>query len=103
MSAFQSAVCEIVRKCPRGKVISYGAVAAMAGNPRAARAVGTVMQTLPDATKVPWWRVINSRGEVSMRDIGHGPAIQRKLLEGEGVRFSPAGRVDWEKYGWHGR
>ena len=103
MSAFQTAVCDIVRKCPRGKVISYGAVAAMAGQPRAARAVGATMRDLPEGTKVPWWRVINSRGEVSMRDIGHGPAIQRKLLEGEGVRFSDSGRVDWEKYGWSGQ
>src|SRR5688572_26979840 len=103
MSGFQTAVCDIVRKCPRGKVISYGAVAAMAGQPRAARAVGATMRDLPDDSKVPWWRVINSRGEVSMRDIGHGPAIQRKLLEGEGVRFSDAGRVDWEKYGWSGQ
>ena len=103
MSEFQTAVYRIVRKCPRGKVISYGGVAAMAGNPRAARAVGAVMRDLPEGTKVPWWRVINSRGEVSMRDIGHGPAIQRKLLEGEGVRFDRSGRVDWEKYGWSGR
>jgi methylated-DNA-protein-cysteine methyltransferase related protein len=102
MTGFQTEICGIVRKCPRGKVISYGAVAAMAGNPRAARAVGAVMRELPDSTKVPWWRVINSRGEVSMRDIGHGPAIQRKLLEGEGVRFDRSGRVDWEKYGWSG-
>lgn len=102
MSPFQTEVCRIVRKCPRGKVISYGGVAAMAGNPRAARAVGTIMQNLPDGTAIPWWRVINSRGEVSMRDIGHGPAIQRKLLEGEGVRFNATGRVDWAKYGWEG-
>jgi methylated-DNA-protein-cysteine methyltransferase related protein len=103
MSAFQTAVYEIVRECPRGKVISYGAVAVMAGKPRAARAVGATMRDLPEGSNVPWWRVINSKGEVSMRDIGHGPAIQRKLLEREGVRFNKAGRVDWEKYGWTGR
>lgn len=105
MTAFQTAVCRLVRRCPRGKVISYGGVAAIAGNPRAARAaraVGAIMRDLPDGTDVPWWRVINSRGEISHRDIGHGPAIQRKLLEREGVRFGGSGRVDWERYGWSG-
>ena len=102
MSEFQTAIYTIVRKCPRGRVISYGAVAMMAGKPRAARAVGAAMRDLPDDTTVPWWRVINSKGEVSMRDIGYGPAIQRKLLEREGIRFNAAGRIDWEKYGWSG-
>jgi methylated-DNA-protein-cysteine methyltransferase related protein len=102
MSSFQSDVYRIVSQCPRGKVVSYGGVAAMAGKPRAARAVGTLMRELPDGSKVPWWRVINSRGEVSMRDIGHGPAIQRTLLEKEGVKFDKAGRVSWEKFGWTG-
>lgn len=90
-------------RCPRGKVVSYGGVAAMAGRPRAARAVGIIMRELPETSKVPWWRVINSRGEVSMREFGHGPMIQRKLLEKEGVEFDSAGRVDWERYGWNGR
>jgi methylated-DNA-protein-cysteine methyltransferase-like protein len=102
MTTFQTAVCEIVRRCPRGKVVSYGGVAAMAGNPRAARAVGAIMRELPDDTNVPWWRVINSQGEISHRDIGHGPAIQRKLLEKEGVPFGANGRVNWEEYGWSG-
>ena len=100
--SFQDDVYRIVSRCPRGKVVSYGGVAAMAGKPRAARAVGAAMRELPVGSKVPWWRVINSKGEISMRDIGHGPAIQRKLLEAEGVRFTKAGRVDWEKYGWSG-
>jgi methylated-DNA-protein-cysteine methyltransferase-like protein len=102
MSSFQAAIHHIVRRCPRGRVVSYGGVAAMAGRPRAARAVGTALRLLPDDTTVPWWRVINSRGEISPRGIGHGPVIQRRLLEREGVRFDRAGRIDWEKYGWNG-
>jgi methylated-DNA-protein-cysteine methyltransferase related protein len=102
VTAFHSRVYRIVSACPKGRVVSYGAVAAMAGKPRAARAVGAAMRDLPEDSGVPWWRVINSKGEISMRDIGHGPAIQRTLLHGEGVRFSRAGRVDWEKYGWSG-
>ena len=103
MTAFQSRVYRIVSACPKGKVVSYGSVAAMAGKPRAARAVGAAMRDLPDDTRVPWWRVINSKGEISLRGFGHGPVIQRKLLQGEGVRFSRAGKVDWEKYGWSGQ
>lgn len=103
MTEFQKRIYAIVSKCPKGKVVSYGGVAAMAGKPRSARAVGAAMRDLPDGSAVPWWRVINSRGEISMRDIGHGPAIQRKLLQREGVRFSKAGTVDWEKYGWSGK
>ena len=102
MSTFQSLVYRIVAKCPRGRVVSYGAVAALAGKPRAARAVGAAMRELPEDSHIPWWRVINGKGEVSMRDIGHGPVIQRKLLQREGVRFNKAGRVDWEKFGWSG-
>ena len=102
MSSFQSAVYGIVARCPRGKVTSYGAVAAMAGKPRAARAVGAAMRELPEDSRIPWWRVLNSKGEIAMRDIGHGPVIQRTLLEREGVRFGSSGRIDWEKFGWNG-
>lgn len=102
MASFQSAVYRIVSRCPRGKVVSYGGVAAMAGQPRAARAVGAAMRDLPEDSKIPWWRVINSKGQISMRDIGHGPAIQRTLLEREGVRFDVSGRIDWKRYGWNG-
>ena len=99
--SFTEQVYRIVARCPRGKVVSYGAVAAMAGRPRASRAVGAALRDLPDGSKVPWWRVINSRGEISGRP-NHGPNIQRALLAREGVKFSAAGRVDWELYGWTG-
>lgn len=96
---FANAVYRLVTKCPRGKVVSYGGVAALLGKPRLARAVGAALRDLPDGSKVPWWRVVNSNGAISSRP-NHGPSIQRKLLEREGVRFSGAGRIDWEKYGW---
>jgi methylated-DNA-protein-cysteine methyltransferase-like protein len=100
--AFTTKVYQVVAQCPRGKVVSYGGVAAMAGKPRAARAVGAVLRDLPDGSAVPWWRVVNSNGMISERP-DHGPAIQRKLLRCEGVRFDRRGRMDWEKYGWSGR
>lgn len=81
--------------------MSYGGVAAMLGRPRHARAVGAALRDLPEGSKVPWWRVINSAGSISIRGTHHD-ILQRTLLEREGVKFSRAGRVDWDKYGWEG-
>ena len=102
MADFTSEVYRVVKKCPRGKVVSYGGVAAMLGQPRAARAVGRALNALPDGSTVPWWRVINSRGEVSIRGVDHGVVLQRTLLEREGVTFQRNGRVSWKQYGWQG-
>jgi methylated-DNA-protein-cysteine methyltransferase-like protein len=87
---------------PRGRVVSYGGVAAILGAPRAARGVGQALSALPEGSDVPWWRVINSRGEISIKGRIHGAALQRTLLRAEGVRFDRAGRVDWKKFGWDG-
>lgn len=97
---FASRVYSIVRKCPRGKVVSYGGVAAMLGKPRAARAVGSALNRLDPDTDVPWWRVINTAGSISHR--GSGALIQERLLRREGVRFI-GGRIDWDTHGWDGR
>ncbi len=100
---FTEQVYRLVSRCPRGKVVSYGGVAAILGRPRAARAVGVALRELPDNSKVPWWRVINSAGRISIRGITDVAALQRALLEREGVKFSRAGKVDWEKFGWNGK
>ena len=102
MADFASEVYRVVKKCPRGRIVSYGGVAAMLGQPRAARAVGRALNSLPDNTQVPWWRVVNSRGEVSIRGIEQGEVLQRKLLEREGVKFARNGRIPWDLYGWPG-
>src|SRR5438067_12386661 len=100
MASFSEQVYRVVSRCPRGKVVSYGGVAAMLGKPRAARAVGTALRELPDGNAAPWWRVINSSGEVSIRGALHAKPLQRSLLESEGVRFNSSGRVDWKLFGW---
>ncbi|HEY0304474.1 MAG TPA: methylated-DNA--[protein]-cysteine S-methyltransferase [Longimicrobiales bacterium] len=102
MTDFAAEVYRVVRKCPRGKIVSYGGVAAMLGQPRAARAVGRALNSLPDNSNVPWWRVVNSRGEVSIRGVQHGEILQRKLLEREGIKFTRNGRISWQLYGWQG-
>jgi len=92
---------EVARRIPRGRVATYGQVAALAGLPGRARQAGYAMAALPDESDVPWHRVVNARGEVSRRS--GGPAfekIQRLLLEAEGIAFDAAGRIPLDRYGW---
>jgi len=92
----------VVRRIPRGKVATYGQVARVAGLPRQARMVGYALNALPDeaAKRVPWQRVINAQGRVSARAFAGSEAVQRKLLEREGVRFDARERVDLARFGW---
>jgi methylated-DNA-protein-cysteine methyltransferase-like protein len=86
-----------IKRIPRGRVSTYGAVADVAGLPRRARLVGTVLRTT--SARVPWQRVINASGRISFPVGSEAYARQRKLLEREGVTFA-GGRVDLQRYGW---
>jgi len=97
---FTERVWALVRLVPYGRVVSYGGAAALLGQPRAARGVGGALASLPDDSDVPWWRVINRNGEISIKGPMHGAVRQRSLLAREGVRFGPTERVDWRVYGW---
>lgn len=90
----------VVRRIPRGRVATYGQVAALAGLDRQARLVGYALNTLSEDSDVPWQRVINARGEISPRGEPGPDHYQRFLLEQEGVVFSATGRVDLERYRW---
>jgi methylated-DNA-protein-cysteine methyltransferase related protein len=90
---------EVLKKVPRGKVVTYGLVAAMAGNPRAARQVVRTLNTSWEKEKLPWHRVINSQGKISLRP-GQGYELQKALLEKEGVRFGAGGQIDLTRYLW---
>lgn len=104
---FNNQVWEIVRQVPPGKVTTYGQVAKMIPPPGdmpqrsydafSPRWVGGAMAACPD--DVPWQRVINSKGEISLRP---GAEKQRQLLESEGVEFDDQNRVDLKKYRWFG-
>ncbi len=104
MPSFFDQVYAVVRQIPRGKVASYGQVAALLGHPRAARTVGWALAALRENFEpdVPWQRVINSQGRVSIRSMEHAPEEQQLLLEAEGVEFNEQGKVDWKRYGWRG-
>ncbi len=91
----------VIRRIPRGRVATYGQVAALAGLPRRARLVGHALRSAPEGIDVPWQRVINAQGSVSPRGgLGWEEGYQRHLLEEEGVVFSKGGRVDLERFGW---
>jgi methylated-DNA-protein-cysteine methyltransferase-like protein len=93
----------VVRRIPKGRVASYGQVAELAGLPGAARQVGYALAALRPGTRVPWQRVVNARGEISARAEPGADALQRLLLEREGVRFDAVGRVDLARHGWQPR
>jgi methylated-DNA-protein-cysteine methyltransferase-like protein len=99
---FYEQVYSVVRQVPAGKVVTYGQVAALLGQPRAARAVGYALRFLPAGTDVPWQRVINHQGQISVRSPVDSPLLQRLLLEEEGVVFDAAERVDLAVYRWQG-
>lgn len=91
-------IWKTVRKIPRGKVATYGQIAERAGMEGHARLIGYALHALPEGSKVPWHRVINAAGRISLP----GPAgrAQRLLLESEGIAFTSANRVNLRKYRW---
>ena len=93
-------IWRVVARIPRARVATYGQVAALAGLPGRARQVGYAMHALPHATRVPWQRVVNARGEVSLRAEPGADRLQRALLEAEGVQFDARGRIDLARWGW---
>jgi methylated-DNA-protein-cysteine methyltransferase-like protein len=101
MTPFQQAVLAAVARIPKGKVTSYGAIAAMAGQPRAARGVGWILNRLDADTDLPWWRVVNGSGGLSTYKLP-GPAgpLQRDLLLAEGIAFDAQGRVSADEFWW---
>ena len=95
----------VIRKIPRGKVATYGAVADQAGKPRSARHVGFALAALRWEKRhgVPWQRVVGARGRgfgaITIRDP-IGAAVQRQILEAERVRFDDRERISLARFGW---
>jgi methylated-DNA-protein-cysteine methyltransferase-like protein len=96
---FFKQVYQIVAQIPKGKVASYGQIAALLGEPRHARIVGWAMHDAPKELNLPCHRVVNKSGKLSPGYI-FGPGEQRILLEKEGVTFLEDGHIDMNKYLW---
>lgn len=96
--SFQQRIWQIVAAIPYGKITTYGDVARLAGSPRAARQVGGVLRRLPAGSQLPWHRVINRHGQISL--TGDDLFRQRDALEAEGIEITDDGRVALDKYRW---
>ncbi len=101
MNQLSTNIVDIIKNIPKGRVLSYGAVAALAGNPRAARQVSWLLKSQTDKYDLPWHRVISSKGCISIKDA-HGYLMQKTLLESEGIIFNKKDIIDFEIYLWDG-
>lgn len=99
MNPFYHRIYRIVRHIPKGRVATYGIVARLSGRPGAARTVGWALSALPEDSDVPWWRVINVAGRISLAG-DQSAVLQRALLLREGVKFAPGGAVNLGTFGW---
>ncbi|XDD43254.1 MGMT family protein [Leptospira sp. WS60.C2] len=100
---FYESVYAVVKKIPKGKVTTYGHIALLLGNPRAARAVGYALNSLKKdrESKIPWQRVINRQGRISFKGDTFRAELQKKILHTEGVFFDLGDdQLDFGKYGW---
>ena len=99
--SFNEQVYALVRHIPRGKVLSYGRVAQLLGVPNGAREVGWALSALKHGgPAVPWHRVVNAKGRVSIKGSPEGAAEQRARLEAEGITFDERGYLDIEQRLW---
>lgn len=97
---FKDRVLQIVKLIPQGKVTTYGNIATLAGIPRGGRLVGGIMHY--NGSDLPWQRVVNRFGFISTKCLDHPKALQKSLLEEEGVEVSNDFMINLEKYGWWG-
>ena len=98
MSQFKKVVVKVVSMIPKGRVVSYGQVALYVGVPRAARQVGWILNGLGGKTPVPWWRVVNNTGRISIKGSRYSANEQRDFLLNEGVKVERDFTFDIEKY-----
>ena len=102
MNTFEK-IYEVVKKIPKGRVATYGQVAALAGNRRLSRVVGYALHVNPDPENIPCYRVVNRFGEVSKAFAFGGENMQITLLRADGIKVSDEGRVDLDTYLWDGK
>jgi methylated-DNA-protein-cysteine methyltransferase-like protein len=96
-------IYRVVARIPRGRVATYGQVASVARLPRQARLVGYALNVLPAGSSIPWFRVVNAKGTISLRSTGLGhDELQARLLAREGVRFVD-GAIPLDRFQWRPR
>lgn len=98
---FFDRVYQVVKRIPKGKVATYGQIAALAGSPRAARQVGYALHVNPEPFVIPCHRVVNRFGGLAPAFAFGGADVQRAILEQEGVAVDEHDLVDLSKYLWN--
>ncbi len=96
MNDFTKHVIQIIQEIPEGKVMTYGQIAAIAGNSRGARQVSWILHAMSKKYHLPWHRVINASGKISLQG-----SEQRELLALEDVTFDSSGKIDLANYRWN--
>ena len=96
---FYQRVKYIIRIIPRGKVATYGQIAALAGNHRAARQIAWILHSSSQNERLPWYRVVNGEGRISLRP-GYGYEVQKELLRKEGIELDENARIDFDNFLW---
>lgn len=99
MNTFEK-IYEVVKRIPKGRVATYGQIAALAGNRRLSRVVGYALHVNPDPENIPCYRVVNRFGEVSKAFAFGGENMQITLLRADGIEVSDEGKVDLDTYLW---
>jgi len=102
IKTFHQRVIELVKRIPKGRVATYGQIAALAGNPRGARQVVRTLNVASEKERLSWYRIINREGRISLKP-GQGYELQRSLLEADGVVFDQSDTIPLIKYQWKPR
>ncbi|MEA2095986.1 MAG: MGMT family protein [Candidatus Cloacimonadota bacterium] len=98
MTKFTKKVIELIKQIPKGKVATYGQIANLAGNNKAARQISRILHSSSEKFDLPWHRVINSQGKISLRS-GDGLEMQKAMLESEGIQVI-SDKIDLKNYQW---
>ncbi len=96
---FTENVINIIQQIPYGKVATYGLIAKMAGSPKASRQVSYILHSMSSKHDLPWHRIVNSSGMISLKH-GRGYEEQKELLLSEGISFNEKDRIDLDEYLW---
>jgi len=101
-SPFHQKAKQVIRRIPKGKVATYGQIAVLAGDARGSRQVSWVLHSCSESDKLPWHRVINSQGRISLpKNMGY--ELQRALLSDEGIEFGLRDTIDLVRFQWRPR
>ena len=99
LTPFTQKALHMIKNIPEGRVMTYGSIAAFAGKPNGARQISRLLHSMSKKHDLPWHRVVNSKGKISLRP-SHGYELQKALLESEGIEFSKSDTIDFTFFLW---